>query len=315
MKKRIGETLWTEAYRPQCVEDCILPKELKNNFQQIVKSGDMPNMLLCGGAGTGKTTVAKALCSEMGCDWIFINGSDENGIDVLRNKIKQFASSMSLNGGTKVVIIDESDYLTNNVQAALRAFMEEFSNNCRFILTCNFKNRVIEPLHSRCAVIEFNFNKKVLAQLASRFMVRLKAILEIEDVRADDVVLAQLIMKHAPDWRRVIGECQRQSLGGEIGAHALTDGNEGEFESLREALKTKNFKTMREWVAVHGNNGDSAFVFRKIYDSMDSWMEPSCKPAAVLILAEYQYKAAFVADREINLVAACTELMSNINWK
>lgn len=310
------EKLWTEKYRPQEIEDCVLPKTLKNSFKEIVKSGNMPNMIFAGSAGTGKTTVAKALCKEMGCDWIFINGSEESGIDVLRNKIKQFASSISLSGGTKVVIIDEAEYLgVHSTQPALRAFMEEFSNNCRFILTCNFKNRIIEPLHSRCTVIEFNVNKKTLAGLAAKFMTRLQSILKNEEVSADDVVLAQLICKHAPDWRRVIGECQRHSLTGSIGAHILADSGDDSFEGLRESLKTKNFKTMREWVATHGNVGDSTFVFRKIYDSMDEWMEPASKPAAVLILADYQYKSSFVADKEINLVAACTELMSNINWK
>jgi len=310
------ETLWTEKYRPQEIEDCVLPKALKNSFKEIVKSGNMPNMIFAGSAGTGKTTVAKALCKEMGCDWIFINGSEESGIDVLRNKIKQFASSISLSGGAKVVIIDEAEYLgVHSTQPALRAFMEEFSNNCRFILTCNFKNRIIEPLHSRCTVIEFNVNKKTLAGLAAKFMTRLQTILKNEGVSADDAVLAQLICKHAPDWRRVIGECQRHSLTGSIGAHILADSGDDSFEGLRESLKTKNFKTMREWVATHGNVGDSTFVFRKIYDSMDEWIEPASKPAAVLILADYQYKASFVADKEINLVAACTELMSSINWK
>lgn len=308
--------IWVEKYRPQEIEDCVLPKALKNSFKEIVKSGNMPNMIFAGSAGTGKTTVAKALCKEMGCDWIFINGSEESGIDVLRNKIKQFASSISLSGGAKVVIIDEAEYLgVHSTQPALRAFMEEFSNNCRFILTCNFKNRIIEPLHSRCTVIEFNVNKKTLAGLAAKFMTRLQTILKNEGVSADDAVLAQLICKHAPDWRRVIGECQRHSLTGSISAHILADSGDDSFEGLRESLKTKNFKTMREWVATHGNVGDSTFVFRKIYDSMDEWIEPASKPAAVLILADYQYKASFVADKEINLVAACTELMSSINWK
>ena len=309
------ETLWVEKYRPQKIDDCILPKTLKTTFQEIVKSGNVPNMIFAGSAGTGKTTLAKALCKEMGCDWIFINGSEESGIDVLRNKIKQFASSISLSGGTKVVIIDEAEYLgVHSTQPALRAFMEEFSNNCRFILTCNFKNRIIEPLHSRCTVVEFNVNKKTLASLAGKFMQRLQYILQSEGVSADDAVLAQLICKHAPDWRRVIGECQRHSLSGSIGAHILADSGDDSFELLRESLKTKNFKTMREWVA-NSSNGDSTYVFRKIYDNMDSWIEPASKPAAVLVLADYQYKSSFVADKEINLVACCTELMGTVNWK
>jgi DNA polymerase III delta prime subunit len=307
--------IWVEKYRPQKIEDCILPKTLKTTFHEIVKSGNVPNMILAGSAGTGKTTLAKALCKELSCDYIFINGSEESGIDVLRNKIKQFASSISLSGGTKVVIIDEAEYLgVHSTQPALRAFMEEFSNNCRFILTCNFKNRIIEPLHSRCTVVEFNVNKKTLASLAGKFMQRLQYILQSEGVSADDAVLAQLICKHAPDWRRVIGECQRHALSGSIGAHILADSGDDSFAVLRDSLKTKNFKTMREWVA-NSSNGDSTYVFRKIYDNMDSWIEPASKPAAVLILADYQYKSSFVADKEINLVACCTELMGTVNWK
>lgn len=309
----MDESLWVEKYRPQIINDCILPKSLKDSFVDIVKSGNMPNMILSGGAGTGKTTVAKALCQEMGVDLLFINGSEESGIDVLRSKIKQFASSVSLSGGTKVVLIDEADYLNpNSTQPAMRAFIEEFSANCRFILTCNFKNRIIEPLHSRCTVIDFTLNKKTLASLASKFMARLQGILKAEGVEADAAALAQLICKHAPDWRRVINECQRYALNGSIGADILAAAD-GEFEVLRESLKTKNFKAMREWVATTA--ADSVHVFRKIYDCMDLWIEPASKPAAVLILAEYGYKSGFVADKEINLVAACTELMGSVNWK
>jgi len=310
------ETLWTEKYRPKTIDDCILTKELKASFKEIVKTGNLPNMILAGSAGTGKTTVAKALCSEMNLDWLFINGSEESGIDVLRNKIKQFASTVSLTGGPKVVIIDEAEYLgVHSTQPALRGFMEEFSANCRFILTCNFKNRIIEPLHSRCSVIDFNSSKKTLASLASKFLLRLKSILDKEGVKYTDNILVELIMKHAPDWRRVIGECQRHSLSGEIASNILGNSGNEEYETLRESLKSKDFKTMREWVATSGGNSDSTFVFRKIYDSLYAWAAPSSIPSAVLILADYQYKAAFVADKEINLVACCTELMANIEWK
>ena len=310
-----SEFLWVEKYRPQTIDECVLTKDLKDTFNGIVKSGELHNMLLSGTAGTGKTTVAKALCNELGLDWMLINGSEESGIDVLRNKIKQFASTVSLTGGIKVIILDEADYLNaQSTQPALRGFIEEFSNNCRFILTCNFKNRLIEPLHSRCAVVEFNTNKKQLAGLASQFMGRLKSILDNEGVTYNEKVIAELIIRHAPDWRRVIGECQRYGSTGEIPAAILIGNSDESVAEVITHLKSKDFKSMRAWVA---NNAalDTSAIFRKIYDVLSDHADASGIPAAVLILADYQFKAAFVADKELNLVAAMTELMANVTWK
>ena len=309
------EFLWVEKYRPRTIKDCILPETLKKTFQNIVKTGEMHNMLLTGTAGLGKTTVARALCNELDLDYILINGSEESGIDVLRNKIKQFASTVSLHGGLKVVILDEADYLNpQSTQPALRGFIEEFSKNCRFILTCNFKNRIIEPLHSRCAVIEFNTSKAQLAELCGQFHKRLVQILKTENVPHDSKVLAELIMKFAPDWRRVINECQRYSASGQIDSGmlaSLTDLNVG---TLMKALKEKDFKTMRSWV-VNNLDLEPTAIFRKVYDSMVDYAKPQSVPQIVLILAEYQYKDAFVADHELNLVACMTELMASAEWK
>ena len=310
-----SEFLWVEKYRPKTIDECVLTKDLKDTFNGIVKSGELHNMLLSGTAGTGKTTVAKALCNELGLDWMLINGSEESGIDVLRNKIKQFASTVSLSGGIKVIILDEADYLNaQSTQPALRGFIEEFSNNCRFILTCNFKNRLIEPLHSRCAVVEFNTNKKQLAGLASKFMGRLKNILDKESITYNEKVIAELIIRHAPDWRRVIGECQRYSSTGEIPAAILIGNSDENIAEVITHLKAKDFKSMRAWVA---NNAtlDSSSIFRKVYDVLSDYAEPAGVPSAVLILADYQYKAAFVADKELNMVACLTELMANVAWK
>jgi len=309
------EQLWTEKYRPTSVQDCILSDELIETFNAIVSSGELPNMLFTGTAGLGKTTVAKALCNQLGLDYILINGSEESGIDVLRNKIKQFASTVSLSGGVKVIILDEADYLNpTSTQPALRAFIEEFSDNCRFIFTANFKGRIIEPLHSRCAVIEFNTNKKKLVGLASKFHKRLKQILHDESIRADDKVLAELIIRHAPDWRRVLSECQRYSSTGEIPSAVLADTGEENISQLIVFLKDKNFKSMREWVA-NNVSLDSTVIFRRIYDGLSEYAEPGSVPGAVLILADYSYKEAFVADKELNLAAALTELMANVNWR
>lgn len=310
-----SEFLWVEKYRPQTIDECVLTEDLKNTFNGIVKSGELHNMLLTGTAGTGKTTVAKALCNELGLDWMLINGSEESGIDVLRNKIKQFASTVSLTGGIKVIILDEADYLNaQSTQPALRGFIEEFSNNCRFILTCNFKNRLIEPLHSRCAVVEFNTSKKHLANLASKFMARLKHILDTEGITYNEKVIAELIIRHAPDWRRVIGECQRYGSTGEIPAAILIGNSDENVAEVITHLKSKDFKSMRAWVA---NNAalDTSAIFRKIYDVLNDHADANGVPSAVLILADYQYKAAFVADRELNMVACLTELMANVTWK
>ena len=303
--------LWVEKYRPQTISDCILPDTLKSTLQKIVDGGELPNMLFTGTAGLGKTTVAKALCKELNLDWIIINASESGNIDTLRTKIKQFASTVSLQGGYKVVSLDEADYLNaQSTQPALRGFIEEFANNCRFILTCNFKNRIIEPLHSRCGVYEFNTTKKEMAQLAFQFMKRIETILETESVTYDQKAVADLIMKHAPDWRRVINECQRQSIGGSISAVNATGNNTND---LLTYLKAKDFKKMRSWVA-QNVDADATAIFRAIYDQMNEKIKPESIPQLVLILADYSYKNAFVADHELNIVACMTEIMANVEF-
>jgi len=307
--------LWVEKYRPRKVEDTILPKKLKEVFTKIVQSGELPNMLFTGTAGLGKTTVARAICDELGYDYIVINGSEEGNIDTLRGKIKRFASSVSLGGDVKVVILDEADYLNpQSTQPALRGFIEEFSDNCRFILTCNFKNRIIEPLHSRCGVYEFNTTKKEMQTLCADFFVRLIHILESEQVAFNKDLLAQLIMKYAPDWRRVINECQRYSIGGQLETTVLNNDASGNYDSLFKSLKDKDFKKMRSWVAQNVDVDVSA-IFRQIYDNMYEKVDASSIPQLVLILADYQYKNAFVADHELNIVACMTEIMANVEFK
>ena len=309
-----NDFLWVEKYRPRKIADTILPKQLKETFQAIVDSGEMQNMLFTGTAGLGKTTVAKALCNELGLDYIIINGSEEGNIDTLRGKIKQFASSISLQGGYKVVILDEADYLNpQSTQPALRGFIEEFANNCRFILTCNFKNRIIEPLHSRCGVYEFNTSKKDMAELAAQFMTRLKYIVDQEGVTADNKALADLIMKFAPDWRRVINEVQRLSVSGAINSVHVTTSSSNSFIELMQLLKDKNFKSMRSWVVNHMDL-DTTAIFRGLYDNMNQAVKPQSIPQLVLILADYQYKDAFVADHELNMVACMTEIMSSVEF-
>jgi DNA polymerase III delta prime subunit len=311
---KTDEFLWVEKYRPQTIDDCVLPAELKKTFNEIVRGGQLPNLLLAGSAGLGKTTVARALCNVLNLDYMLINGSEESGIDVLRNKIKQFASTVSLNGGYKVVILDEADYLNpQSTMPALRGFIEEFSNNCRFILTCNFKNKIIEPLHSRCSVIEFNTTKKSLASLAGDFMKRLIFILKTEGIKYHEQTLAELIIRYAPDWRRVLNECQRYSTSGEIPTAILVGMSDQSIAELARYLKSKDFKSMRSWV-VNNSTLDSAVVFRKLYDSLYDVVAPSSIPSAVLILADYSYKAGFMADKELNMVACMTELMGNIEW-
>ena len=312
-----NEFLWVEKYRPRKIADVVLPKALKDTFQAIVESGEMQNMLFTGTAGLGKTTVAKALCNELGCDFIVVNGSEEGNIETLRGKIKQFASSVSLQGGYKVVILDEADYLNpQSTQPALRGFIEEFSNNCRFILTCNFKNRIIEPLHSRCGVYEFNTNKKSLALLAQDFMTnRLENILKAENVQYEPRVLAELIMKHAPDWRRVINEIQRLAASNNNSIHPGVLGSTASspINSLVDSLKEKNFKKVRAWV-VNNQDVDTSTVFRSLYDSMSEKVKPQSIPQMILILADYQYKNAFVADHELNTVACMVEVMSSVEF-
>ena len=307
-----NDFLWVEKYRPKTINDCILPESLKKVFTQIVKSGEMPNMLFSGTAGLGKTTVAKALCNQLELDYIVINGSEEGNIDTLRGKIKQFASTISLMGGYKVVILDEADYLNaQSTQPALRGFIEEFSNNCRFILTCNFKNRIIEPLHSRCGVYEFNTTKKDMATLCGQFMDRVKNILQSENVDFDEKILADIIIKFAPDWRRVLNELQRQAFNGKITGITKNINN---FANLFKHLKSKDFKAMRKWISDNMDIEASA-IYRGIYDQMYDYLKPQSIPQIVLILADYQYKQAFVADHELNVVACMTEIMANVEFE
>mgnify|MGYP001047198583 CR=1 FL=1 len=308
-----NEFLWVEKYRPKTIEETVLPPQLKATFQSMADGGEMPNMLFSGTAGTGKTTVAKALCNTLGLDYILINGSEEGNIDTLRGKIKQFASSVSLQGGYKVVILDEADYLNpTSTQPALRGFIEEFSNNCRFILTCNFKNRIIEPLHSRCGVYDFTATGKEKAAMAGQFMKRLKTILAAEQVEASEQLIANLILKHAPDWRRILNEVQRYSIGGQLSTEAIVD-TTSNFTGLFDALKAKDFKKMRGWV-VNNMDVDAVAIFRGVYDQMSTTVQPSSVPQLVLILADYQYKDAFVADHELNIVACMTEIMANVEF-
>ena len=307
--------LWVEEYRPKTIEDCILPDSLKTLFTSFIKKGELSNMLFSGTPGIGKTTVAKALCEELNCDWIMINGSEEGGIDVLRNKIKNFASTVSLSGGKKVVILDEADYLNpQSTQPALRGFVEEFHKNCRFILTCNFKNRIIEPLHSRFSNIEFKVNPKDKPKLASRLFERAIFILKEKNISYEDKVLVELITKHFPDFRKLINELQRYSVSGSIDAGILVNVSDENLKTLITHLKNKEFSDMRKWV-VNNLDNDPVKIFRKIYDNMYESLQPETIPHAVLIIADYQYKSAFVADQEINLVACLTELMSQVKFK
>lgn len=304
--------LWVEKYRPKTVSETILPAGLKKTFQNMVDTGELQNMLFTGSAGLGKTTVARALCNELGLDYIVINGSEEGNIDTLRGKIKQFASTVSFSGGYKVVILDEADYMNaQSTQPALRGFIEQFSDNCRFILTCNFKNRIIEPLHSRCGVYEFNTTKKDMAQLAAQMMKRLQTILQDENVTYQDKDLADVIMKYSPDWRRVINEIQRNSNGGELNIATAMAGTSGQFDELFMHIKNKDFKKMRQWV-VNNMDLDTTAIIRGVYDRIYDKVAPASIPQIVLILADYQYKAAFVADHELNLVACMTEIMSEV---
>ena len=311
------EFLWVEKYRPKTIEDCILPVSIKKTFQGFLSKGEVPNLLLAGPAGCGKTTVAKALCNELGVDYYVINGSDEGRfLDTVRNTAKNFASTVSLSSTArhKVIIIDEADNTTNDVQLLLRAFTEEFSGNCRFILTCNFKNKIIEPLHSRCACIDFSTNSKDRPKLASQFFNRLGTILETESIEADPKVLAELINKHFPDWRRVLNECQRYSSSGQIDAGILATFSDVKVNDLVKKLKEKDFPEVRKWV-VNNLDNDTSVLLRRIYDACYDSLVPNTIPSAVLILAKYQYQMAFVADQEINMIACLTEIMCECEFK
>ena len=305
--------LWTERYRPQTINDCILPERLKKSFQQYVTQNEIPNLLLTGGAGVGKTTVAKAMCNEVGCDYMVINGSDENGVDTIRVKIKNYASSMSFAGGRKVIILDEADYLTPNAQAILRNAIEEFASNCSFIFTCNYKTKIIEPLHSRCAVIDFTLRTPEKAQMASAFFKRIESILDTEKVEYESKVLAEVVKKHFPDFRRVINELQRYSKLGKIDVGILSQIGDIPLTQIVKHLKEKDFTSVRKWASTA--EIDNNTFFRKLYDALYDIVKPQSIPQAVIILADYQYKQAFVADHEINLVACLTEIMANVEFK
>jgi DNA polymerase III delta prime subunit len=310
----VKQLLWTEKYRPQIIEDCILPERLKKPFQEYVNQKNIPNLLLSGGAGVGKTTVAKAMCNEIGCDYMVINGSDESGIDTFRTKIKNYASSMSLSGGRKVIIIDEADYLNpNSTQPALRNAIEEFASNCSFIFTCNFKNRIIEPLHSRCAVIDFALKNGEKDKMAVAFMKRTLSVLESEKIQFDKFVVAELIKKHFPDFRRVLNELQRYSQFGKIDTGILAQIGDISISEIIRFMKDRDFGSVRKWVATQ--EVDPNTLYRKLYDSLYDVLKPQSIPGAVIVLADYQYKQAFVADQEINLVACLTELMGGCEFK
>ena len=307
--------LWVEKYRPQKIDDCVLPQALKDTFRQYVEQGELPNFLFTGSAGVGKTTIAKALCNEIGAEFMMINGSEESGIDTLRTKIKGFASTISLTDAKKVVILDEADYLNaNSTQPALRGFIEEFANNCRFILTCNFKNRIIEPIHSRCSVVEFKIDSKDKQEIAATFFKRAVTILKQEQIEFDPKVVAELITKHFPDYRRILNELQRYSVSGKIDSGILVNMSEESFKGLIKLLKEKDFTEVRKWVSKN-SDADTTSLFRELYDSAATTIEPNSVPQLVLILADYQYKAAFVADHELNIMAALTEIMAQCKFK
>lgn len=309
------EFLWVERYRPHKIADCILPEDLKETFQKFVDDGNIPNLLLSGTAGVGKTTVARAMLDEINADYIIINGSMNGNIDTLRNDIRNFAATVSFTGGRKYVILDEADYLNaNSTQPALRNFMEEYSSNCGFILTCNFINRIIDPLHSRCSVVEFKIGAKERADLASQFMKRVCGILDTESVGYDKKALAQIITKHFPDWRRVLNELQRYSARGTIDAGILAQVDNVEIRELVKYLKAREFENMRKWVAQNSSMDVNA-LFRKLYDAASEIMKPDSIPPLVLALADYQYKAAFVVDQEINLAACMTQIMIDCEFK
>ena len=313
----MSDFIWVEKYRPKTIDECILPEGIKKTFQDFLTAGEIPNMLLSGPPGIGKTTVAKALCNELGADYYVINGSDEGRfLDTVRTNAKNFASTVSLTSESKhkVIIIDEADNTTSDVQLLLRASIEEFSRNCRFIFTCNYKNKIIEPLHSRCSVVDFSVNKKDKPAIAAQFFSRINYILEVERIESDKKVIIQLINKHFPDWRRVLNECQRYSVSGKIDSGILATFSDVAVDDLVKNLKQKNFSEVRKWVVSNLDN-DPSVLLRRIYDSLYDTMIPTSIPAAILVIAKYQYQMAFVADQEINLLAALTEIMVECEFK
>ena len=313
----MSDFIWVEKYRPQTIEECILPENIKKTFREFLNKGEIPNMLLSGPPGVGKTTVAKALCNELGVDFYVINGSDEGRfLDTVRNNAKNFASTVSLSSEAKhkVIIIDEADNTSNDVQLLLRAFIEEFAGNCRFIFTCNYKNKILEPLHSRCAVVEFSIKGKEKQEVAASFFKRLNEILDKEGIETDKKVLVELINKHFPDWRRVLNECQRYSVSGKIDSGILAAFSDVAVNELIKNLKEKNFPEVRKWVNSNMDN-DTTVLLRRIYDNLYTSLVPATIPAAVLVLAKYQYQAAFVADQEINMLACLTEIMVECEFK
>ena len=307
--------LWVEEYRPKDVSSCILPKNLKDTFTEFVESETIPNLILSGGPGVGKTTIAKAMIEQIGATYMMINGSEESGIDVLRTKIKNFASTVSLEGGRKYLILDEADYLNpQSTQPALRGFMEEFHKNCGFILTCNYKNRLIEPLHSRCSIVEFKIPKSEKPNLASEFFKRVISILDIEQVKYDKRVIAEVINNHFPDWRRTLNELQRYAISGSIDAGMLVNIGDVNIKELMVGMKNKEFTNVRKWV-VNNLDNNPVDLLRVVYDNLYEYVDGSTIPHCVVVLGEYQYKSAFVADQEINMMACLTEIMARAKFK
>ena len=315
IESKDNQFLWVERYRPQTINECILPESIKTTFNNYIKQGELPTLLLTGSAGVGKTTIAKALCNEVGADYIMINGSDEGRkIDTLRTTVKEFASSVSLTDAKKVIIIDEADYMNaDSVQPALRSFIEEFSNNCRFIFTCNFKNRIIDPLHSRCAIIDFKIDSKDKQEMASLFFKRATRILKQENIEFDPKVVAELVTKHFPDYRRILNELQRYSVAGKIDSGIFVNVSADSYKELIKGLKEKDFTTVRKWVA--SADADASSLFRHLYDNALNVLDPSSIPQLIIIIGDYQYKSAFVADQEINTMSAMVEIMSSCKFK
>ena len=313
----MSDFIWVEKYRPKTIDECILPDRIKNTFKEFLVKGEIPNLLLAGPPGIGKTTVAKALCEQLGADYFVINGSDEGRfLDTVRNQAKNFASTMSLTSDSKhkVIIIDEADNTTSDVQLLLRANIEAFYKNCRFIFTCNYKNKIIEPLHSRCSVVDFSISRQDKPSIAAQFFTRINEILEKENVKSDKKVIAELINKHFPDWRRVLNECQRYSAGGEIDTGILVTISDTHIKELVDYLKKKEFPNVRKWIVQNLDNDTNA-ILRNVYDSLYEYMKPQSIPEAVMVIAKYQYQSAFAADQEINLLAAMTEIMCNCEFK